>query len=86
MRDATARLIHALHDRTPFLWHRYDDGTGVCQNSPLADDGIHFTTDFIVKQDYSLLFLEGGPLHELGAHPCCFHPGEIAGVVLTAPA
>ena len=29
-----------------------------------------------------ILFLEGGPPHELGAHLCCFREGRISGVAL----
>ena len=29
-----------------------------------------------------MLFLEGGPPAELGAHPCCFAGDEIEGVAL----
>ena len=42
--------------------------------------GVHFSADFLVTLDSRVLFLEGGPPHGLGAHSCCFRPGEIEGV------
>ena len=38
--------------------------------------GVHFTADYIVDADDNVAFLEGGPPHHLGAHPCCFPMGE----------
>ena len=29
-----------------------------------------------------MLFLEGGPSHRMGAHPCCFAPNGIEGYAL----
>ena len=40
---------------------------------------IHFTTDCIANEDGCLLFPEGSPPYELGAHPCRFRPDEIGG-------
>ena len=34
-----------------------------------------------MNEHNEVLFLEGGPPHELGAHMCCFRPGEIDGGV-----
>ena len=65
------------HMDTPFLWHL------VGMPSVLDPEGIHFTADFIVTREGMVLFLEGGPPHEMGAHPCCFKPGEINSVALT---
>ena len=69
----TEKLVQAV--QAPLQW----------PISPMPDDlnpqGIHFTADFILTDD-SLKFLEGGPPHELGAHPCCFRAYEIAGVAL----
>ncbi|MCE5224392.1 MAG: cell division cycle 123 family protein, partial [Porphyromonadaceae bacterium] len=44
-----------------------------------------FTADYILTENYELLYLEGGPPHLMcgGAHMCCFKPGEISGVALT---
>ena len=39
------------------------------------------TADFTATAE-GMLFLEGGPPHELGAHPCCFREGRISGVAL----
>ena len=73
VRQLTEQLIHI--PETPFLWHVHSD--------TLAPEGRHFTADFIVTTDEEILFLEGGPPHEMGAHMCCFRPGEINGVALS---
>ena len=44
--------------------------------------GVHFTADYIVDADDNIAFLEGGPPHHLGAHPCCFPTGETQGLAL----
>ena len=69
----TEALIGKLH--TPFQWP--------FSHMPewLDPDGIHCTMDYIMTHD-GLLFLEGGPPHEMGAHPCCFAPYEISGLAL----
>ena len=77
VRNFTERLIQ--HVRTPILWHQ----TLMFLDNPLDRQGIHFTADFLVNTQGETLFLEGGPPHELGAHMCCFRPGEIEGVALT---
>jgi len=45
-----------------------------------------FTADFIVDEAWRVHFLEGGPPHipdwPWSAHPCCFPPGEIDGLIL----
>ena len=73
VRQLTEKLIHAV--KAPFQWPL----------SPVPDDidpaGVHFTADFIVTAN-ATTFLEGGPPHEMGAHPCCFRPFEISGVAL----
>ena len=66
--------------KTPFLWHSDPRLTEFRKSHD--PDGVHFTADFIVTGKDEILFLEGGPPHELGAHPCCFQPGEIQGVAL----
>ena len=40
----------------------------------------HLTLDFLIRQDGTPVFLEGGPGGLLTAHPCCFapHPGHPA--------
>ena len=73
VRDQTERLIRAV--RTPFQWHLKPSMRG------LDRDGVHFTADFIATRN-GIIFLEGGPPNELGAHPCCFRDGEISGVAL----
>ena len=75
--EYTARLAEKAP--APFLWHRPIFGI---PNSP-DPEGIHFTADFIVDQDGRTLFLEGGPPHGLGAHPCCFRPDDVRGVALS---
>ena len=77
VQSCTERLIQ--HAQTPFLWHH----TFMFQDNPMDPTGIHFTADFLVNTQGETLFLEGGPPHELGAHMCCFRPGEIEGVALT---
>ena len=78
--EAVRRYTQALIEsvKPPFLWHTAHglmDGT-------LDAAGIHFTADFLVTVQDEVLFLEGGPPHELGAHPCCFEPGNIQGIEL----
>jgi hypothetical protein len=46
-------------------------------------DGVHFTVDFAATR-LGMLLIEGGPPHFMGAHPCCFPPGRIAGIALEA--
>ena len=73
IRAYTEQLADAAHP--PFLWpmcHRPES---------ISPDGVHFTADFMATSD-GILFLEGGPPHEMGAHPCCFQPGRIEGVAL----
>lgn len=73
------RLIQSAEP--PFLWNR----------SPMLEyfseacdpEGIHFTADFIVDESDNVLFLEGGPPHKLGAHPCCFNAGDTTGIALS---
>ena len=66
------RLADTAAGRVPFEW----------PHSPwkAPATGVHFTADFLVTLDSRVLFLEGGPPHGLGAHPCCFRAGEIEGV------
>ncbi len=79
--EEVRRMTEALiaHVRPPFLWHN----TMALDGTELDLGGIHFTADFITLEDGQVLFLEGGPPHELGAHMCCFQPGGIEGVALT---
>ena len=77
--DAIGHYTQALIDviDPPFLWnyspfHEYFD-----------TEGVHFTADYIVDADDNVTFLEGGPPHHLGAHPCCFPTGETQGLALT---
>ena len=80
--DEVTRLTGELVRRaeTPFLWHSDPRLTEFRKSHD--PDGVHFSADFIVTSKDEILFLEGGPPHELGAHPCCFQPGEIQGVAL----
>ena len=66
---------------TPFLWNHsllqreFEEFQDTNQ--------IHFTTDYFLPADsHTLLLIEDGPPHELGAHPCCFEPGDISGIAL----
>ena len=68
--NMTLELIRNVEP--PFLWHE----TPLRLTSGLDPDGVHFTADFLVDKYDRVLFLEGGPPHELGAHPCCFRPGR----------
>lgn len=79
VRALTQRLID--HVPTPFLWL---ESLFLPEFGKKHDlNGVHFTADFIAARDtQEILFLEGGPPHELGAHPCCFLRGEIDGVAL----
>ena len=73
VREMTQALTEAV--RTPFQWHL------VPMREDLDPAGVHFTADFIALSG-EVVFLEGGPPHEMGAHPCCFLGGEIDGVAL----
>ena len=71
--EITQTLAEAVS--TPFQWHLAPVPEG------LDPAGVHFTADFIALSG-EVLFLEGGPPHEMGAHPCCFPAGQIGGVAL----
>ena len=77
------RYTRALLDQvsTPFLWNETDFMVQPEQDFDTA--GVHCTIDFMVNSDDTVLFLEGGPPHELGAHPCCFKPGQTRGIALS---
>ena len=79
--EAVGEMTQRLIDNAtpPFLWHE----TLMFLDNPLDRQRIHFTADFLVNTQGETLFLEGGPPHELGAHMCCFRPGEIEGIALT---
>ena len=86
--DAIGQYTQALIDAIdpPLLWnyspfHEYFD-------SHFDTEGVHFTADYftadyIVDANDNMVFLEGGPPHHLGAHPCCFPMGETQGLALT---
>ena len=74
----TAQLTEAA--KTPFLWNESPMKPWVETRYGL--DGVHFTADFMVTQEDNVLFIEGGPPHEMGAHPCCFQHGRISGIAL----
>ena len=65
----------------PFLWNHSPLGIRFLDN-PAQRNGVHFTADYLMTRQGELLFIEGGPPHELGAHPCCFPPGRIDGLAL----
>ena len=62
----------------PFLWNR----TAMLLDCDLDLEKVHFTADFLATEKGAVVFLEGGPPHELGAHMCCFRPWETDGVAL----
>ena len=68
--DAIGQYTQALIDviNPPLLWNY----------SPFRD---YFDSHF--DADGNIAFLEGGPPHHLGAHPCCFPIGETQGRALT---
>ena len=76
--DLTNRLIE--HIPTPFLWNESNFWPSF--KEAFDTNKIHFTADFMVDASGEVLFLEGGPPHEMGAHPCCFTPGMTSGVAL----
>lgn len=82
--DEIQRKVAALtpHLRTPFLWNHSPMFEAFAET--LDPSAVHCTMDFMVDQDDNLLFLEGGPPHEMGAHPCCFAPSDTTGLALKA--
>ena len=76
--DLTNLLIQ--HLPTPFLWNQSLLWIEFKEN--LDSNGIHFTADFLADAAGQVLFIEGGPPHQMGAHPCCFSPGQTYGVAL----
>lgn len=74
VRSYTKRLIKVLEP--PFLYPQ------TLWTDELSRESVNFTADYILSRDYGIMFLEGGPPHELGAHPCCFAPGQIKGIAL----
>ena len=80
IRTYTVMLINELKG-VPFEWH-----TGIAflmGRDKLDLDKIHFSADFLVDENDEVLFLEGGPPHEMGAHECCFEEGNINGLALS---
>lgn len=70
----TQRLIEVIE--TPMLSH--------LRPALQSESGADYTCAFMVTKQGDVLFLEGGPSHLAGAHPCCFKFGEdIEGVALT---
>ena len=49
----------------------------------LIEQVANFSADWLVRPDGEILFLEGGPPHHEGAHPCCFPVGKIQGLALS---
>ena len=78
-RELTLALVE--NASTPFLWPNSVMNPWVFAR--YGADGTHFTADFIVTETGDMLLLEGGPPHEMGAHPCCFRDGELSGIALT---
>ena len=93
---ATQDLIAAI--KPPFQWPQpgRDQEARLAMVAGLTGEelagpdpkGVHFTADFAITDDFSAtdrrgcVFLEGGPPHHLGAHPCCFEGTTIKGVRL----
>ena len=63
---------------TTFLWK--DTDFMVQPEDDFDTAGVHCTIDFMVDSDDTVLFLERGPPHELGTHPCCFEPRHTRGI------
>ncbi len=52
---------------------------------PYVPAGVAYSADFLVREDGSVLFIEGGPMPALGADPCCLaaaHPFGDGAIVL----
>ena len=80
VREYTEMLI--AHAKPPFLLNQSSFMLKFQEEHDRA--GVHFTADFLVtRESGEVLFIEGGPPHELGAHPCCFRPGGVEGIALT---
>ena len=73
VREQTEKLIREV--RPPFQWQLTPVPEG------LDGERVNFTADFIATGE-GMLFIEDGPPHELGAHPCCFREGRISGAAL----
>ena len=81
VRDLTQLLINTVNP--PYQWPLTPEVLRLeLEREQYDQAGPHFTADFIVTSEGQALFLEGGPPHCLGSHPCCFRPGEIHGVAL----
>ena len=78
VRNFTMALV--THAPTPFLWNLSPFLNEFAQEFDL--DQSHFTADYIVSCANQVFFLEAGPPHGLGAHPCCFATGSINGIAL----
>lgn len=61
-------------------------GPGTRLAEKVSTERISCTLDFMVVEDGSLVFLEGGPpwRPRWGASPCCFAEGEVRGIALEA--
>ena len=89
--EQVAALLEELE--APFEWPiERDEKMNIRSMFPTLDgwkprndrprpDGIHFTADFAATA-LGMVFLEGGPPHFMGAHPCCFPAGRIDGIAL----
>ena len=86
VRASSITLAEVLLERLPFQWpaHYSFPSLDSLRLPELREDrGCAFTVDWLVEAVTGrVLFLEGGPPHDRGAHPCCFKPGEIEGVAL----
>ena len=78
VRDIVLTLIR--NASPPFLWPHTPMGPAFFEQR--RPDDVHFTADFLVDTQDRVLFREGGPPHELGAHPYCFKPGRIQDIAL----
>ena len=55
---------------------------------PYVPAEVEYSADFLVREDGSVLFIEGGPMPAFGADPCCLaaeHPFGDGAIVLTPP-
>ena len=82
--EAVTRYVNQLleHIPTPFLWNLSNMQYSFREE---FDTGRrHFTADFMATSPDEVLFLEGGPPHQMSAAPCCFPAGRTEGLALEA--
>lgn len=78
--------VSSYYPQRPLAGLFYKAAAQACakRTETLLDVAPAFTADWLLTPSNDLLFLEGGPSHQSGAHPCCFARGEIDGIALSA--